>query len=110
MGFVVLRKKNIIFKVNFFFYDLGDKQFLPKLERHGLNPGAKAFRCHRQVAHQKTLKGQKRFIIKYYVINVVKTDSRLLQEVLNGIFRKAWIVFFPSEKLLLVGGHDVTVS
>src|ERR1017187_4418705 len=51
-----------------------------------------------------------RIIVEDYRIQVVRLDERLLQTIVDGVLRKARVVFLTGEPLLLGCGDDLAVA
>jgi len=59
---------------------------------------------------QETLKLQKWLVIKHDVVNLIETRTFLGEAIVNRMRRKASVVLFPAEALLLCGGNNLAIS
>jgi hypothetical protein len=82
---------------------------LAQPQGHGLKPRAKTLGSYSQVTHEEAFKGEKRFVIKDHIVNVLNDKADLFQTAGDSLAWKPWIMFLAGEALFLGSCRDSAV-
>src|SRR5690349_16141141 len=85
------------------------KQLLFYPHRHRLAKRTIACRRKREISLQQPLKFRQRLVVKRDVIELIRSQPRLAQAILDRNLRKLLVVLLPREPLLLSRRHNLAV-